>query len=97
MKWSQALCTSILVDGLCAHRPVGLTSPLRIELEGEEIVVTRPGTTLLLAYSKSSELPQLALTRSCIKPNITSPGISDFRIDAFEAATEKARELGWIV
>jgi hypothetical protein len=40
MKWAQALCSSILVDGLCTQADGG---DLRVELDGDEIVVTKPG------------------------------------------------------
>jgi hypothetical protein len=89
MKWSQALRPQRGEE----RESVGC---LRIELEGEEIVVRKPGTSFMLAYSKSAELSRLALTRSCIKPTSASP-IAEFRTEAFQAAVGKARELGWIV
>ena len=98
MKLSQALCSSILIDGLYLQ-PVEQhagSGHLRVDLEGDEIVVRRPGTTLLLAYSKSAEEPRLVLTRSWMKPTIPSPTIGEFRDQAFQAAVSKARELGWI-
>ena len=60
MKWSQTHCASILVDTFSA----GKKNALRVEVAGNEIVVRKPGTALLLAYSKSAELPKLVLTRS---------------------------------
>ena len=96
MKLSQALCSSI--DGLYPQ-PVEQHAGgghLRIDLEGDEIVVRKPGTPLLLAYSKSAEQPRLVLTRSWVKPNTASPSIGEFRDQAFQAAVRKARELGWI-
>ena len=70
---------------------------LQIELDGDEIVVTKPGTDFLLAYRKRSDSPNLVLTRSWEKPTVMSPEISEFRAHAFQAAVAKARELGWIV
>jgi hypothetical protein len=99
MKLSQALCSSILIDGLYLQ-PVEQhagSGHLRVDLEGDEIVVRKPGTTLLLAYSKSAEEPRLVLTRSWVKPTTASPSIGEFRDQAFQAAVSKARELGWIV
>jgi hypothetical protein len=93
MKWSQALCSSILVDGLC---PQVDGDHLRVDLDGDEIVVTKPGTLLMLAYAKSVEQPRLVLTRSWMKPTTASPSIVEFRAQAFQAAVSKARELGWI-
>ena len=70
---------------------------LQIELDGDEIVVTKPRTDFLLAYRKRSDSPNLVLTRSWEKPTLMSPEISEFRAHAFQAAVAKARELGWIV
>ena len=93
MKWSQALCSSILVDGLCQQVD---GDHLRVDLDGDEIVVTKPGTLLMLAYANPVEQPRLVLTRSWMKPTTASPSIVEFRTQAFQAAVSKARELGWI-
>ena len=52
---------------------------------------------MMTAYRKAPDRPNLILTRSCENPTIMSPEISEFRAHAFQAATKKARELGWIV
>ena len=70
---------------------------LHVEILGEEILVTRPGTDFLLAYRKRPDSPTLKLIRSWVDPHTTSPAISEFRAHAFQAAVSKARELGWIV
>jgi hypothetical protein len=71
---------------------------IKVELKGEEIVVTRPGTDFMMAYGKAPDRPNLVVaTRSWEKPTVTSPEISQFRAHAFQAAVAKARELGWIV
>jgi hypothetical protein len=95
---SQALCSSILIDGLGTQSDEERAGSgyLRIDLEGDEIVVRKSGSSFLLAYSKSAELPRLALTGSCIKPTNPSHDIGEFRTEASQAAA-KARELGWIV
>jgi hypothetical protein len=98
MKLSHALCSTILIDGLYLQ-PVeqhAHSGHLRIDLEGDEIVVRKPGTSLLLAYSKSAEQPRLVLTRSWLKSTTPSPTTGEFRAQAFQAAASKARELGWI-
>jgi hypothetical protein len=69
---------------------------LKVEIEDDEIVVTKRGTRYLLAYRKSIDQPRLVMTRSWMGPTITAPGISEFRAKAFQAAVSKARELGWI-
>jgi hypothetical protein len=70
---------------------------LKVEFDGDEIVVTKPGTDFLLAYRKRPDSLQLVLTRSWEKPTVMSPEISEFRAHAFQAAVSKARDLGWIV
>ena len=70
---------------------------LHVELAGDEIIVTKPDTGMLTAYRKSPDRPNLILTRSWVEPTVTSPGISEFRAHAFQAAVSKERELGWIV
>jgi hypothetical protein len=67
---------------------------LHVELLGDEIVVTKPGTDFMLAYRKRPDSPTLKLTRSWIDPHIMSPEISEFRAQAFQAAVSKTRELG---
>jgi hypothetical protein len=68
---------------------------LQVELDGEEIVVTKSGTDFMAAYRKGLDSPNLMLARSWVDP--TSPAVSEFRAHAVQAAVSKARELGWIV
>jgi hypothetical protein len=68
---------------------------LHVELRGDEIVVTRPGTDFMTLYRKRPNSPNLVLTRSWLEPTVSSPEISEFRGHAFQAAVSKARELGW--
>jgi hypothetical protein len=70
---------------------------LHVKFDGQEIIVTRPGTDMMTAYRKAPDRPNLILTRSWEKPTVMSPEISEFRAQAFQAAVAKARELGWIV
>jgi hypothetical protein len=70
---------------------------IKVELDGDELVVTRTGTGFMLAYRKRTDSPNLVLTRSWLKPTVASPEISEFRAHAFQAAVSKARELGWTV
>ena len=69
---------------------------LQVDVEDDEIVVTKPGTRYLLAYRRSNDQPRLVMTRSWMGPTTTAPGINEFRAQAFQAAVNKARELGWI-
>ena len=68
---------------------------LAVEVDGDEIVVTRPG--VLFAYRKCFDEPRLVLTRSLFARSQTAASINRFRIQAFQVAVAKARELGWIV
>ena len=72
------------------------TGGISVEVVGGEIVVTELGTTFLLAYRKSAEEPRLVLRPSRIPPTTASLR-SAFRAQAWQAANDKARELGWIV
>jgi hypothetical protein len=58
MKWSQALCSSILLDELYAQND---RDGLQVGGQGDEIVVRKPGTSLLLAYAKSVKQTLLPL------------------------------------
>jgi hypothetical protein len=68
---------------------------LHVELDGDEILVTSPGTDFLLAYRKTPDRQNLELIKSW--PLVTSRAVSEFRALAFQAAVDKARELGWLV
>jgi len=72
-------------------------SELTVFLDGDEIVVTKPGTLLLLAYRKAVDEPRLVLTRSSMTRPPPTTAITEFRAHAFQAAVTKARVLGWIV
>jgi hypothetical protein len=54
MKWSQAYCACILANTFFTRTK----NTVRVDVEGNEMVVRRPGTPLLLAYSKSAEQPR---------------------------------------
>ncbi len=58
MKWSQAVCFSILFDELYAQTD---RDGLQVGVQGDEIVVRKPGTSLLLAYAKSVQQTLIAL------------------------------------
>jgi hypothetical protein len=73
------------------------TMDLHVKFDGHEIIVTRPGTDMMIAYRKAPDRPNLVLTRSWVDPHVMSPEITEFRAQAFPAAVSKARELGWIV
>ena len=67
---------------------------LKVELVGDEIVVTK--APAMLAYRKVGDEPRLVLTRSNLPP-MSLASASEFRARALQSAVAKARELGWIV
>ena len=70
---------------------------VKVKFDGQEIIVTKPGTDFMFAYRMRSDSPNLVLTRSWEKPTVTSPEISEFRAHAFHTAVSKARELGHVL
>jgi len=69
-------------------------SELNVLLDSDEIVVTKPGTLLLLAYRKAVDEQPLVLTRSSMTRPPTTAAITEFPAHAFQAVVTKARELG---
>jgi hypothetical protein len=69
---------------------------LNVEVDGTNITVTRPGTDFWVTYKKKFGSQDLVLIGSWLEPNVTTPEAGAFRTRALYAATEKARELGWI-
>ena len=68
---------------------------VHLAVEDNAIIVTLPGTSFCVVYRKGAEPWLLA---SDIRDDPNSP-ISrfTFRAQAWTAANDKARELGWIV
>jgi hypothetical protein len=71
---------------------------LNVEVQGEEIVITLPGTSFKVAYHKPADKPGLMTTsRSGRWEKGTPMTQAEFYARAWKAAHDKARELGWIV
>jgi hypothetical protein len=70
---------------------------LQVEIVDGQITVTQPATSETITYRKSTDPPYLELAHSWIAFGVTTPEISEFRTQAFQAAIAKARELGWII
>ena len=70
---------------------------LHIEVQDRQIVVTLPHTGYCASYHKAANLPQVV--RSACMTDLSNEPISkeEFFAIAWDAANEKARELGWIV
>jgi hypothetical protein len=64
---------------------------LQVEVRGELIIVSLPGTQSYAIYTKPAGQPQLVL--------VSSDATKDHQLRAriWQAANDKARELGWIV
>ena len=71
---------------------------LRIEVRDDEIVVTLPGTSYRAVYHKPADKPGLIATfRSGRSEQGTPMTQAEFHARAWKLASDKARELGWIV
>jgi hypothetical protein len=72
------------------------TLRLHIEVEDDRIMVTLRGTTFHVVYRKTHESP--GLVQIALQPD-KSAGMSeaDFLARAWRVASDKAKELGWIV
>jgi hypothetical protein len=68
-------------------------APLQVEVRDDEIIVTQSGSKFRAIYHsvhhKPGEQPQLIVKG-------TPRGNYDFLAQAWQAANNKARELGWI-
>ena len=66
-------------------------SDLDVEVRGELIFISQPGTQFYAVYTKPTGQPQLVL--------VSSNAMKDYKLRAqlWQAANDKARELGWIV
>ena len=69
-------------------------SNLRVEVQGPYILVAMRGTCLMAKYRKQ-EAPWLAMDGYA--EDLEAPmTFQEFRTLAWEAANEKARDLGWV-
>ena len=73
-----------------------LGSHISAELDGEQIVVSEPGTVFLIAFEKSPNQRRLVITR-CWLSNFSTKPLLEFRAQAAQLALNKARSLGWTV
>jgi hypothetical protein len=71
---------------------------LRIEVLGDEIIVILPATSYGVSFYKPDSSPQLVLRNFRSKIDSRAPITeAEFLTRAWQAANDKARELGWIV
>jgi hypothetical protein len=71
---------------------------LHIEVQSGEIVVTLPGTSFKVVYHKPPGSPQLMAKWYATRDKQAGQVMrAEFLAGAWQAANDKARELGWIV
>ena len=72
---------------------------LHVEVQGDDIVVSLPGTSYVVTYYRATAFPQQLLTKSHSgRQDQDAPMTqAEFHARAWKAANDKARELGWIV
>jgi hypothetical protein len=71
---------------------------LNVEVQGNEIVVTLPGTKFKVVYHKPPGSPQLmAKWHASRDKHFGEAKRAEFLANAWKVANDKARELGWIV
>ena len=72
---------------------------LRVEVQGDDIIVTLPGTSYVVTYYRATAFPQQLLTKSHSGREDQGAPMTqaEFHARAWKAAKAKARELGWIV
>ena len=63
---------------------------LRVVVDREDIIITQPGSDSLAVYFRPTG-------QSYIVAKDAPVGSQEFRTRAWEAATAKARELGWLL
>ena len=70
---------------------------LVVEVLGDAIVVTMPGTSFSVTYRKPADSPDL-IASDFVHPRPVKMGErADFLARSWRIANDKARELGWIV
>jgi hypothetical protein len=74
-----------------------MSGELSVEVRGDHIVVSRPGTSFSVIYSKPDNEPVLRVLSATWEPGADRQTLFVFRATAFAVAMNKARELGWIV
>jgi hypothetical protein len=72
---------------------------LNVEVQGDDIVVTLPGTSYVVTYYRAAAFPQQLLTKSHSGREEQRAPMTQakFYARAWRAANDKACELGWIV
>lgn len=77
--------------------PPGVLIPeVHIEVEGERLTATMPGTTFTVDFFRQPDRQGIVQSELSENDSATQISCHDFEELAWEAANQKARELGWI-
>ena len=69
---------------------------LHVEVQGDEIIVTLPGTRYTVTYYRATPHELLAKSYSGQEADGAPMTKAEFLARAWRLANDKARELGWI-
>jgi len=70
---------------------------LHVEVQGDYIIITLPGTKFMVTYYKAGDPPQLMAKSDWTDDPDAHITLGAFQARAWLAANDKVRELGWIV
>jgi hypothetical protein len=72
---------------------------LHIEVQGDDIIITLPGTSYVVTYYRSAAFPQQLITKSHSGHEEQRAPLTqaEFHARSWRVANDKALELGWIV
>jgi hypothetical protein len=70
---------------------------LHVEVQGGDIIVILPGTSFMVTYFKPAGTSHLIARPNWTNDPDASIELGEFLEQAWTAANDKARELGWIV
>ena len=70
---------------------------LHVEVHDGDIIVTLPGTNLMVTYFKPARTSHIIARPNWTNDPDASIELGEFLERALTAANDKARELGWIV
>lgn len=73
-----------------------LDASCHVEVQGDVITVTLPGTNYQALFHRSKDEPRLIQANQLAVDKAAPMSHQDFEAMAWEAAHDKARELGWL-
>jgi hypothetical protein len=74
-----------------------VVAELEVQVVDQDIIVNLPGTRFTITFRKDPESPNLTEQTEWTQADPEGGSLALFRARAWEAADQKARELGWIV